>query len=207
MPVDILICAATEAESRLIAGRIGGDSGMIEKKSVELVVTGLGAVNAALAVAGKAAAQILVCGVGGAYPGSGLEVGDVACAEVEVYADLGVEGAWDMQALGFPVVAGHFNRLPLGLFPAARRATFVTSATCTATDARAEELRARTGGDVESMEGAGFVHAALARGIPIGEVRGISNMVGNRDRASWRLDEAARAAQEVLLDWIATGAP
>jgi hypothetical protein len=36
----------------------------------------------------------------------------------------------------------------------------------------------------------------------VGEIRGISNLVGNRDRSAWRVKEAALAAQEGLLTWI-----
>ena len=46
----------------------------------------------------------MVCGIGGAYPSSGLNVGDVASAEIEIYGDLGAQspsGFLDMQALGF----------------------------------------------------------------------------------------------------------
>ena len=53
------------------------------------------------------ARTIVVCGVGGAYPASGLEVGDVVCAASECYGDLGAtspSGFLDMKALGFPVV-------------------------------------------------------------------------------------------------------
>ncbi|MHC4957092.1 MAG: futalosine hydrolase [Planctomycetota bacterium] len=202
MPVDFLVCVATEAEGDHLRRRLGGDTGSIAGRSVALAVTGVGPVNAAYAAATADARALLVCGVGGAYPGSGLDVGSVACAETEIYADLGVEGAWDMQAIGFPVVGEHFNRLPLTLFPAAHRAAFVTSSTCTATDARAAELVARTGGAVESMEGAAVVHVAIRRGLDVGELRGISNLVGDRDRSGWKVKEAARAAQETLLDWI-----
>jgi hypothetical protein len=39
--------------------------------------------------------------------------------------------------------------------------------------------------------------------VPVGEVRGISNIVTNRDIKTWRLHEAATAAQEAILSWIA----
>ena len=39
--------------------------------------------------------------------------------------------------------------------------------------------------------------------IPAGEVRGISNLVTNRDTSRWRLTDAAVAAQEAVLTWIA----
>jgi hypothetical protein len=37
----------------------------------------------------------------------------------------------------------------------------------------------------------------------VGEVRGISNLVTNRDTTTWRLKEAAEAAQKAVLSWIA----
>jgi futalosine hydrolase len=73
---------------------------------------------------------------------------------------------------------------------------------CTGSDAAARTIEARTGGAVESMEGAAVVHVAALAGIPVGEIRGISNMVGRRDKSAWRVKEAAVAVQEALLDWL-----
>ena len=150
---------------------------------------------------------IVVCGVGGAYPSSGLRVGDVVSADIECYGDLGVAspaGFLDMKALGFPVVESPalYNDLPMQLFPTERRVKFVTVSTCTGTDAAARAIEARTSGAVENMEGAAVAHVAHLHGIPVGEVRGISNIVTDRDPASWRLEDAAVAAQEALLAWI-----
>jgi len=39
--------------------------------------------------------------------------------------------------------------------------------------------------------------------VPFLEVRGISNLVENRDRAKWRIAEAASSAQKVALKLIA----
>jgi len=180
---------------------------------VPVIVTGVGAVNAAYALTRfldrERVKAIVVCGIGGAYPklgiGSGLAIGSVACAESECYGDLGAsspDGFLDMQALGFEVIPGAYNVLPMQIFPAARRARFVTMNTCTGTDAAAHAIEARTGGSVESMEGAALAHVAALAGIPVGEIRGISNLVGNRDRSAWRVKEAVEAAQEALLDWI-----
>jgi futalosine hydrolase len=153
----------------------------------------------------------VACGIGGAYRGSGLEVGDVVCAESETYGDLGAEsdeGFLDMQKLGFPVIESKpplFNRLPLDLFPTKRRVPFVTCSTCTGNDAKAAALAARTGGAVESMEGAAIVHVARLMGVKVGEVRGISNNVGDRNRARWRVRESAAAARAALVEWIEAG--
>jgi futalosine hydrolase len=205
---DLLVCVATPLEGDGLPRSIAGTR-------LEVVTTGVGPVNAAFALT-RCLAQglpraVVVCGVGGAYPGAGLSLGDVVSAETEVYGDLGADspdGFLDMEALGLPVVAGHpplYNRLPLDVFPTTRRAPFVTCSTCTGTDEGARAMALRTGGAVESMEGAAIVHVARLSGVPVGEVRGISNLVGRRDRASWRLGEAARRARQALIGWIEAG--
>lgn len=208
MATDVLVCFSTELEGHLLRRRYEGSS------TVALVRTGVGPVNAAhavtLFVARHRPSAIVVCGVGGAYPNSGLRVLDVVSAETECYGDLGATspaGFLDMQALGFPVVPAEvplYNVLPMQVFPVARRVPFVTMSTCTGTEASASATETRTRGAVESMEGAAVAHVAHLHGIPAGEVRGISNMVGRRDTAAWRLPEASDAAQEALIAWIET---
>lgn len=195
--MSVVVCVATEMEGALL------------RPHVSVITTGVGAVNAAYALTRfldrEPVKAIVVCGIGGAYPGSGIAVGSVACAESECYGDLGASspgGFLDMEALGFPVVHGLYNVLPMQIFPAARRARFVTMNTCTGTDDDARSIETRTGGGVESMEGAAVAHVAALAGIAVGEIRGISNLVGNRDRSTWRVKEAATAVQEALLTWI-----
>jgi futalosine hydrolase len=207
MPIDLLLCVATEFEGALLRERLDG-----LRSDVAIVRTGVGPVNAAHAVtlflAKTGAREIIVCGVGGAYPTSGLEVGDVVCAASECYGDLGAtspSGFLDMKALGFPVVEAPtplFNDMPMHVFPVARRVPFVTVSSCTGTDGAARDIETRTSGAVESMEGAAIAHVAYLHGVPVGEVRGISNIVTNRDTTTWRLQEAAAAAQEAVLSWI-----
>lgn len=202
------MCFATEVEGEGLPFAVAG-------RRLARLRTGVGAVNAAFALTRHLAAHradaVLVCGVGGAYPGSGLAVGEVVCAESETYGDLGADspkGFLDMRTLGFPVIEGPppvFDVIPLDLFPAARRARFVTCSTVTGTDRRAAEISARTGGAVESMEGAALVHVARLMGVRVGEVRGISNVAGDRDRTRWRVGEAAAAARTALVSWIEAG--
>ena len=209
MAVDLLLCVATEFEGALLRERLDSTH-----PSVAIIRTGVGPVNAAHAVtlflAQSDAAAIVVCGVGGAYPGSGLQVGDVVCAANECYGDLGAtspSGFLDMKALGFPVVDAAtplFNEIPMHVFPVQRRVPFVTVSTCTGTGEAAREIEKRTAGAVESMEGAAVAHVAHLHNVPVGEVRGISNIVTDRDTGAWRLKDAALAAQEAVLSWIAT---
>ena len=204
-----MICFATALEGEGLPQSVAG-------RSLSLLQTGVGVVNAAFALtrflSRHEVRAVISCGVGGAYPGSGLEPGDVASAESETYGDLGADspnGFLDMQALGFPVIASDpplFNRLPLELFPTERRAPFVTCSTCTGSDEHAASLVRRTGGAVESMEGAAIVHVARLMGVNVGEVRGISNACGDRDRTRWKLRESAAAARAAVVAWIEAGA-
>ena len=120
---DAVICVSTALEGEGLPRSVAGTT-------ITVVETGVGPVNAAFALT-RCLVQsrpraVIACGVGGAYPGSGLAIGEVVSAETETYADLGAgspDGFLDMQALGFPVVDGVpplFNRLPLDLFPVHR---------------------------------------------------------------------------------------
>ena len=203
----LLICTATEFESAILRERLANDL------SVRIVHTGVGVVNAAhavtLAIVANKPSAIVICGIGGAYPSSGIGIGEAVCAETETYGDLGAEspgGFLDMKAMGFPVVStasgALFNELPLQLFPADRRARFVTVSTCTGTASGAATMESRTRGAVENMEGAAIAHVAHLHGIPVGEIRGISNVATDRDKAAWKIKEAAETAQHALLAWL-----
>jgi futalosine hydrolase len=202
----VVVAVATAFEGALLSERLA------DRHDVRIVVTGVGPVNAAhavtLAIVRDRPSAIVVCGIAGAYPGSGLRLGDVASAASECYGDLGAgspSGFLDMRAMGFPVIAGPpaiYNELPMQVFPSVNRVRFVTVSTCTGTEEAARAIEARTLGAVENMEGAAIAHVAHLHGIPVGEVRGISNIVTNRDTKSWRMKEAAGAAQEAVLAWI-----
>jgi futalosine hydrolase len=197
VPVDLVVCVATELEGALL------------RPHLPVLCTGVGAVNAACTLTRfldrEGAKSVIVCGIGGAYPGADLDIATVVCAETECYGDLGAAsptGFLNMEALGFPLISAPnpiYNVFPLQLHPLAHRVPFVTVNTCTGDNASAQTLATRTGGCVENMEGAAIAHVATLFGIPVGEIRGISNAVGNRDRAAWRIKEAATAAQEALL--------
>jgi len=55
---------------------------------------------------------------------------------------------------------------------------------------------------VESMEGAAFMHACLISGVPFAQVRAVSNIVERRNREAWNLGEAignlARCTRAIL---------
>lgn len=199
--------------------------GQLGTLKIAAVVSGIGKANAAMATATAlqlaSAPWVLSVGVGGGYPGSGLDVGDLAVATEEIYGDEGVETAtgWQgLEAIGIPVWGGqgreYFGRLPTdadgssALAGAAAKegdvvmGPFVTVSTVTGSAARAATLEDRFAAVCETMEGAAIAHAALAAGTRFVEVRGISNRVGPRQRASWQVERAADTACRAAAGWL-----
>jgi futalosine hydrolase len=76
---------------------------------------------------------------------------------------------------------------------------FVTVSGATGSGEQAQALLRRfPGALIEGMEGAGVAHAAALYGVPCTEIRGASNLVGPRDRASWQIGAALGALRSTL---------
>lgn len=191
------------------------------------VVSGIGTSNASAATA--VAAQlfapdlIITTGCGGAYPGSGLEIGGIALATSEVFADEGVvtpEGWQSLEQIGIPLLERngkrYFNEITLSppAIAAALEAAgqpgsapvtagrFLTVATCSGTNARGTELTDRFRGICENMEGAAVALMAARYGIECLELRGISNFVEDRNRRRWNISLAVTNSQRFLEHFI-----
>jgi futalosine hydrolase len=204
---------------QLFRGTAGG-------REVLCAVTGIGKVNA------SSAATVLLeryrphlminTGCGGAFSGCGLSVGDLAFALTETFADEGVQtpqGWRGLDLIGIPVFQGHgeriFNTVPLpreladGALSCARQhgfrseqGPFLTVSTCSGSATQGAELLSRFPGICENMEGAALAQVALMYGVPLLEVRGISNMVEDRDLSRWDLKRAVTQAQNFLITYL-----
>ena len=146
---------------------------------------------------------------------NGARPGDLVLATEEIYADTGSsspEGWLSAEDLGLPMVeiAGtkFYNRFPLDaqlvkmaakVLPEAVVGPFITVSKVSGLWREAEELAVRWGAVAESMEGAAAAHICALYEVPFLEVRGISNMVGDRDRSSWCLEEAVATASTAAL--------
>ncbi|MGW2602299.1 futalosine hydrolase [Streptomyces klenkii] len=133
-------------------------------------------------------------------PGRTAPVGSVVVSDAIVAADLGAEtptGFVPVTELGFGTVE---HRPPAALVRAvaeaagAQRGDVLTVSTVTGSAERAAALvAARPGALAEAMEGFGVAEAAAAHGVPVLEIRAVSNPVGPRDRAAWRIGDALEA--------------
>ncbi|MFH8346752.1 futalosine hydrolase [Streptomyces sp. NPDC018045] len=149
---------------------------------------------------------VISAGIGGGFaPGTdsdrpGAAVGSTVVADEIVAADLGAEtpdGFVPVTALGFGTVV---HTPPPDLVRALAAATgaacgtVLTASTVTGSAEHAARLAARhPRALVEAMEGFGVAEAAAAQGLPVLEIRTVSNPVGPRDRAAWRIGDALGA--------------
>lgn len=227
MELSLLTCAlnATPVEGvrhlKLLRGEAAGHE-------LLLAVSGIGKVNAALAAAlllDRFRPELMInIGCGGAFVGCGLSVGDLAVATSEVCADEGVEtptGWRGLDLIGIPVLVDGekrlFNEIPLATDWAdrafacaeahgfrAQAGRFLTVSTCSGTALHGAELQRRFPGICENMEGAALAQVARIFATPFLELRGISNLVEDRDLSRWDLPLAVAQAQNFVLRFLAT---
>lgn len=55
---------------------------------------------------------------------------------------------------------------------------------------------------VESMEGAAFHYVCLKESIPFIQIRGISNMVGDRDKKNWKMKNTVEALNQEVIKFL-----
>jgi futalosine hydrolase len=138
-------------------------------------------------------AGVVCAGIGGGFAGR-APVGCTVVATRTVAADLGAEDGDDyipLGALGFGVTTYDADRSLVKGLPDAVEGTILTVSTATGSAATAVTLAQRHPDAVaEGMEGFGVASAAATAGVPFGELRTVSNVVGPRDRAAWCIGDA-----------------
>jgi futalosine hydrolase len=212
----VLVATAVPVERDAVAQALPGPAHELRlpaltlqrRGAYDLLAAGVGPAPAAASTAGALTAAALAgtpyglvvsAGIGGGFL-PGAPVGSLVVADEITAADLGAEtadGFLPVTELGFGTVT---HRPPAALVRQAAAATgaatgtVLTVSTVTGTAARAATLRARHPRALaEAMEGFGVAEAAAAHGTPVLEVRAVSNPVGPRDRAAWRIGDALAA--------------
>ncbi|MDD5286313.1 MAG: futalosine hydrolase [Desulfuromonadaceae bacterium] len=227
MPLETALLESTLAESaRMKSAGFEYLEGKLGALKIIVSAGGVGKINAAAATAVLIELHrpeiVINTGCAGAYLGSGLSIGDLVVASEEVLADEGVivSAGWkDLSYMDLPVVdhdgRKYFNLIPLcmdasekavqladyhGLF--LMRGRFATVSTCSGTVQRGEEMVGRWNVIAENMEGAAVAQVCLRYGVDCLEIRGISNLVEERDMKKWELKLAVEAAQRFVLKYL-----
>jgi futalosine hydrolase len=182
---------------------------------------GIGKVNTAsglaLAIEKLSPTAVIQLGIGGAYINSFASIGVVMAATHDVHIDSGVrteEGWHGMAHVGFPLLTKN-NETYHNIFPTHQALTqlfvdtlglptgiFATSETITGTFGESTAIQKQFDVSVESMEGAAAAQVCLAMNVPFAEVRGVSNIVGERDKNNWNISKAVKRVNEVVLQTL-----
>lgn len=201
----ILIMTAVEVEREAVLRGLSGDS----RFKVKLAGVGpaAAAANTAMALAAAEYSLVISAGIAGGFVDRAAIASLVVASEI-IAADLGAEtpdGFLSVDELGFgstrvPVDAELVSKVHNSLLKAGLQVTtgpVLSLSTVTGSHKTARELAIRIpGAAAEAMEGYGVATAAHIRGIPVLELRAISNAVGPRDRSAWRIGDALKALEQ-----------
>lgn len=155
---------------------------------------------------------LLLIGVCGAYPESGLDVGALCLVGEDLLADEGVAlpdgGFLGLEAMGLgevgPFLADATRSRAAARLLAAPVVRGATVSTCSGDDARSCALAARSGAQVETMEGAAVLQVCRAFEVPVVQLRCVSNRTGDRARAGWDLRGAIDRLQAAVRTLAST---
>lgn len=151
-------------------------------------------------------AWVLLIGVCGAYPDSGLDVGALCLVGEDLLADEGVAlpggGFLGLEAMGLgevgPFLADPLRTRALAESLAVPVVRGATVSTCSGDDERSRALAARSAAQVETMEGAAVLQVCRALDVPVVQLRCVSNRTGDRERAGWDLRAAIERLQAAV---------
>ncbi len=214
MPCDILIVAAFSPELsglEMLLGpsmteSVGGARVAARPVGVGLVCAAAGA---SLSVARVSPSAVVLVGTCGAYPGSGLGIGDVVLARWVAL----VEPAAVEQEAAFPApMATRLAadaELTAGLAACGGTpADVATTLAVTTSDALSSRLAKGSGAAVEHLEAFAVATACAAAGVRFAAVLAVANAVGSVGREQWRAHHmaAGRAAASLVERWLVGGA-
>ncbi len=155
---------------------------------------------------------IIQAGIAGCFDPN-IPLGKVVVVKEEILGDVGVEedGKWkDLFDLKLEKSNYHpfekrklpnpwLNTYNLLKLP---ELTAITVNEITTQQARIEQLKKKYGAVLESMEGAALHFICREANIPFIQIRAISNYIGERNKANWKMKEAIEALNEALVKYV-----
>lgn len=155
--------------------------------------------------------RVILVGIAGSFDGAACPVGTArSFARVRIEG-IGAGMGPDLQgpaALGFPQLPARDGDPAvleeLGLSPQSPHSSAALLLTTCAASVNAEQalvrLRRHPGALAEDMEGFAVALACAIEHTPLSIVRGISNLVGDRERTRWKIPAALHAARLAALE-------
>jgi futalosine hydrolase len=211
-PMNVLVIAATEKELTGITENTFNGTSLV----LQTAVTGVGLLPSTYAIMqliGRSKPDLVIqVGIAGSFNPS-LELGTAVTVEREILADIGVfekDGYRDIFELGLAgnnmppfeqgaIVNHHDNLIEAASLPVVSAVSVNEISTHPQKITLfAEKYKA----GIESMEGAALHYVCALQEIPFIQIRGISNLVGERDKTNWKIPEALLAATNACINLI-----
>ncbi len=210
--MNVLVIAATEKELTGIK-EISFDWPSI---MVQTAVTGVGLMPSTYAILQFLIASrpdvIIQLGIAGGFNPS-IELGTAVTVRKETLADMGVyetSGYRDIFEMGLTeknsapfeqgaIVNQHENLIEALSLPVVSAVSVNEISTSTE---KIKLFSEKYKADIESMEGAALHYVCTLQQIPFVQIRGISNLVGERDKSKWKIPESLHAATNACINLI-----
>jgi futalosine hydrolase len=152
---------------------------------------------------------VIQCGIaGGGLP---EDIGNAFLINRDRFADVGVweKGSWNtIQDLGFCLDDEPFadGWMPNKHLPQLRNdfrcKDAITVNLITDKVEWNEIMFKKFSAEIESMEGAALHYVCSMMNIPFVQIRGVSNMIGEREKSKWKIEEAINASNQMLSEII-----
>lgn len=201
--MKVLISAATTLE---LAGLKNSES-LPSSLSLSYATTGIGAISTVyhlMEILSKDKFDLMIqVGIAGSF-NQQLPLGNAVNVEKELLAEMGVvenNEYKDIFKLGLadanftPYHNGTLVNPHSHLLQASGLAnvTGITNNEITTDAIKIDRYKRIYNATIESMEGAAFHYVGLMKSIPFIQIRGISNVVGERNKMNWKINEAILA--------------
>ena len=213
----IIITAATVGE--WMPGFLNMNSlytGESQRLKVRFHQSGVGMLASAVALTRLVSEEkpdlIIQAGIAGSFDKK-IALGKVVTVKEEILGDMGVEedGKWkDIFDLKLEKSNYHpfekrklpnpwLNTYNLLKLP---EVTAVTVNEITTNPSRIDQLVKKYGAQIESMEGAALHFICREANIPFIQIRSISNYIGERNKANWKMKEAIESLNDTLVKYV-----
>jgi len=210
--MNLLLTAATAAEIQPVIDHLEKNELIPHSHEVEVLITGVGAVattwSLARTIINRRPDLIIQAGIAGCF--REYEPGKTLAIEEDSFGDLGV---WENNRFNTifdlkladdsepPYTNGTLanpNKKLLQL-SGIEQVKAITVNEITTDTKRIDWYQQNVSPVVESMEGAAFHYVCLQEKIPFIQLRSVSNLIGERDKAKWNLKQAITQLNEKLF--------
>ena len=225
MEKHTLIVAATAAEINPLlkyfkVGKLNANgiaSFQFKKKPLKVLIAGVGTpqfiYNLLTEITLNRPAFVINAGIAGCYHNS-IKIGSTVFVKQDCFADIGAENdrdfisAFDLNLdspLKFPYNKGKLKvtRHPsINALEKLMKVNAITANTSHGNEQSIEMYRKFYKPDIETMEGAAAIYVCKRQGIPVVQLRSISNLVEKRNRDAWNIPLAIESLNKTLIKVI-----